>query len=176
MISAQQKAAPSLALLVEAALFTVFVPGTVTVWLPFFILLDGMPVSPATWGPLQFGALPLAGVGLAVYFWCLWDFVAAGRGIPLPLDHPRRLVVRGLYRYVRNPMYLGVLCVLLAEVSFFRSTVLLLYTIGWFVIVHAFVVLYEEPTLRRKFGDEYDRYVRSVRRWLPGRPSGGHVD
>lgn len=176
MTRAKHKTARSLALLVEAALFTVLVPGTITVWLPFLILLDGTPVFPATWGPIQFGALPLASAGLVVYFWCLWDFVAAGRGIPLPIDHPRRLVVRSLYRYVRNPMYLGVLCVLLAEVIVFRSPVLLLYTFGWFVIVHAFVVLYEEPTLRRKFGDEYARYIRSVRRWLPGRPYGDDAD
>jgi protein-S-isoprenylcysteine O-methyltransferase Ste14 len=125
---------------------------------------------PEPWNVLQYVGLLLAVAGIVTYFWCLWDFVISGRGIPSPIDHPKHLVVRGLYRYVRNPMYLGVLCVLVGEICLFRSGALLFYATGWFVIIHLVVLLYEEPTLRRKFGAEYDRYAQSVRRWLPGRP------
>jgi len=160
----------SLILLVEGVVFTVIVPGTVTVVLPWMILREGGVTLPEPWSAVQYAGLLVLGVGVVTYFWCLWDFVVSGRGIPSPLDHPNHLVVRGLYRYVRNPMYLGVLCVLVGEVSFLQSGPLFLYTISWFVIIHAVVLLYEEPALRAKFGAEYDRYVRSVRRWLPGRP------
>jgi protein-S-isoprenylcysteine O-methyltransferase Ste14 len=87
----------------------------------------------------------------------------------LPIDHPKQLVVTGLYRYVRNPMYVGVLILLLGEVMVFRSLDLLIYTIGWFVFVHLNVVVWEERLLRHKFGDSYARYRGSVRRWIPGR-------
>jgi protein-S-isoprenylcysteine O-methyltransferase Ste14 len=108
------------------------------------------------------------GLGLAVYLRCLWEFAARGRGIPAPLDHPKKLVVTGLYRYVRNPMYLGVLLVLLGETLFLQSSGFLLYVIGWLIFVHLNVILYEEPNLTHKFGDSYKHYRSAVRRWLPG--------
>jgi len=150
-------------------LFTVIVPCTVTIWLPWAILDAAKDVVPASWDPLHFGALILVGMGVVVYLRCLWDMAVIGGGIPAPVDHPKRLVVRGLYRYVRNPMYLGVLCVLLGEAVFVRSGVLFLYTIAWFVIVQGVILFYEEPALRARFGPEYERYAQSVRRWLPGR-------
>jgi protein-S-isoprenylcysteine O-methyltransferase Ste14 len=88
------------------------------------------------------------------------------------MDPPKHLVVEGLYRYVRNPMYLGVLLLLLGETAFFQSSALLQYTVAWFIVVNLLVVFYEEPALRRRFGDSYERYVRSVHRWLPSRPLG----
>lgn len=162
-----------LVLLVESVVFTVIVPGTVTIWLPWAILSDGTSFLPASWDFLHYTALSLVGLGVAVYFRCLWDFAVSGGGIPAPVEHPTRLVVRGLYRYVRNPMYLGVLCVLLGEVIFLRSRVLLVYAIAWFLIVQGVIVIYEEPRLRARFGPEYDRYAQSVRRWLAGRPYDG---
>lgn len=166
----ESRALRSLILLVESLVFTVIVPGTVTVVLPWMILREAGVTMPEPWSAVQYAALLVLCVGVVTYFWCLWDFVVSGRGIPLPLDHPKHLVVRGLYRYVRNPMYLGVLCVLVGEVSFLQSRALFLYSIAWFLIIHAVVLLYEEPALRTKFGAEYDRYAGSVRRWLPGRP------
>ena len=96
-------------------------------------------------------------------------FVAVGRGMLTSLDPPRALVVRGLYRYVRNPMYVSVLTVLLGEALFFDTWVLFPCALGWLLIVHSAVALNEEPNLRRQFGAAYDDYCRAVRRWLPGR-------
>ncbi len=166
--SGRRSAFRSAVLVLESILFTIVVPATVTVWLPWIILGNAMETAYAAWGPAQYASLPLAGAGIFVYCWCVWDFVMAGRGIPAPIDHPKKLVTRGLYRYVRNPMYLGVLLVLLGEILFFWSGVLFVYTIAWFAIVNCFVVLHEEPVLRKKFGGEYERYSSSVRRWLPG--------
>jgi len=163
----------SVILVAESIVFTVLVPGTVTVWLPW-ILLDGAEASRVPWSVQQYAALPVVAVGVLTYSWCLGQFVVSGRGIPAPIDHARQLVVRGLYRYVRNPMYLAVLSVLIGEVIFLGSRALLLYTITWFGIVHGVVVLYEEPALRTKFGAEYERYAGSVHRWLPaGQHSAG---
>jgi protein-S-isoprenylcysteine O-methyltransferase Ste14 len=100
---------------------------------------------------------------------CLWEFAARGRGIPAPIDHSKQLVVTGLYRYVRNPMYLGVLLFLLGESLFLEYRGFLFYALGWLLVVHLNVLIYEEPNLRRKFGSSYELYASAVRRWVPGR-------
>jgi protein-S-isoprenylcysteine O-methyltransferase Ste14 len=109
----------------------------------------------------------LFAVGGAIYTWCVWDFAAFGRGTPAPIDAPKRLVVRGLYRYTRNPMYVGVLTVLLGWAFLFQATTVLVYAICVGIFFHLFVVLYEERRLARQFGAEYHNYCRSVGRWLP---------
>lgn len=156
-------------LLVETIAFTVLVPGTVTIWLPRDILHIWGDTSPAEWTWRHTAAIVPLAVGLAVYARCVWDFAARGRGIPAPLDHPKHLVVTGLYRYVRNPMYVGVLLVMLGEALFFGSLPFLEYTAIWLAFVHLSVLVYEEPNLRRKFGESYEHYCASVRRWIPGR-------
>jgi len=113
-----------------------------------------------------FGALPIL-IGAAIYFWCAWDFTFAGRGTPAPIDPPKELVVRGLYRYVRNPMYVGILSILLGEALLFASGRLLEYTAVVFTFFFLFVVLYEEPMLRQKFGESYRQYCKNVSRWFP---------
>jgi protein-S-isoprenylcysteine O-methyltransferase Ste14 len=155
-------------LLFETIAFSVVVPGAVTWWIPRHLLGLWDSLTPASWSVWQVAALLPFGLGLAVYLKCLWEFAARGRGIPAPLDHPKQLVVTGLYRYVRNPMYLGVLLVLLGETLFLQSSGFLLYVIGWLIFVHLNVILYEEPNLTRKFGDSYKHYRSAVRRWIPG--------
>jgi protein-S-isoprenylcysteine O-methyltransferase Ste14 len=156
-------------LFLEAAIFTIAVPGTVTVWIPSLILQKtNRHLALSLQAAHVIALIPLA-LGMAIYLRCLWDFATSGRGIPAPLDHPKRLVVIGLYRYVRNPMYLGVLLVLLGEVVFFQSLALLGYAAVWLLIVHLNVIVYEEPNLRRKFATSYERYSVSVRRWIPGK-------
>ncbi len=151
---------------IGAAIFTVLVPGTVTVFLPYYFL-DRSVQGIGAWGPIELAAVLVLGVGAAIYFRCLWDFVVAGRGLPGPVDHPKTLVVRGLYRYVRNPMYVGVLLVLVGEVLLFRSTTLLWYALIWLGVVHLNILFYEEPYLRNRFGKSFDEYQKSVRRWIP---------
>ena len=121
-----------------------------------------------------FGILAI-GLGAGLLLACIWEFARSGRGTLSPVDPPRELVVRGLYRYVRNPMYLSVTMVVFGEVLLTGSRGLFLYWAIWFIGVNLFVMGYEEPTLRRRFGDSYDVYRRDVHRWipkLPTRPSG----
>jgi len=115
------------------------------------------------------GLLPL-GAGAAVLFRCIWDFAVTGRGTLAPVDPPTHLVVCGLYRCVRNPMYVGVLCILMGEAWLLASTALLVYAAAVLAVFHLWVVLYEEPVLRRKFGESYEKYTRAVHRWWPRRP------
>ncbi len=154
---------------IGAAIFTVLVPGTVTVFLPYYILDRSVPEIGAL-GPLQLAASAVLVIGAGIYFRCLWDVVIAGRGLPAPVDHPKKFVVRGLYRYVRNPMYVGVLLVLIGEVLLLRSTVLIWYALAWLAIVHVNILVYEERYLQFRFGESYTEYRKNVRRWIPRRP------
>lgn len=145
--------------------FLILVPGVVVIYAPVQIALatGAAPVLP--W--LRWAALPFWLAGAAGIVWCVWDFTFAGRGTPLPLDPPRELVVRGLYRCARNPMYTSAVLILGGHVVWFQTFWLLLYTVAVFLAFLGFVVGYEEPHLRRTFGDAYRRYCRSVPRWLP---------
>jgi protein-S-isoprenylcysteine O-methyltransferase Ste14/HD superfamily phosphohydrolase YqeK len=156
-------------LFVKNLLFTIFVPGTVAFYLPYAIGTRDRALSTFETGRLLLAA-PLLVTGAAIYLWCVWDFATAGRGTPAPIDPPKQLVVRGLYRTVRNPMYLGVLLVLAGWLALFRVWTLLAYASGVWLVVHGFVVFVEEPGLRRRFGAAYDVYCRRVRRWWPGGP------
>lgn len=147
-----------------ATLFIAFV----LVYLPAQVLARAGVTRPAEIGPAQLAGGALAAGGAAVALWCVATFALVGRGTPAPFDPPRRLVVRGPYRYVRNPMYVGAIAALCGGAIFYGSWGLLGYAAVFAVLVHAFVVLYEEPALRRAFGDEYAAYCREVRRWRPG--------
>lgn len=154
--------------IVKTVIFTILVPGTVAGIIPKTLATDAL-------GPSLFssiGFLPMA-LGAAVYFWCAWDFATAGQGTPAPIDPPKNLVARGLYRYVRNPMYLAVLIVILGESIAFRSVRIFNYALVVCVFFHSFVVLYEEPVLRNKFGASYEEYLRKVPRWVPRMGSAG---
>lgn len=148
-------------------LFALLLPGTFTIAVPAAIIAtghagQGLQRTPWHW----LGLLPIA-AGAALVIWCIVDFARLGRGTLAPVDPPRLLVVRGWYRHVRNPMYLGVITVLLGEALLFASSGLLCTALGFFLCTHCFVVLYEEPSLSRRFGDSYHRYRRQVHRWLP---------
>src|SRR5450631_4127561 len=103
----------------------------------------------------------------ALYLTCVWIFAVVGRGTPGPWDAPRHLVAVGPYRWVRNPIYLAALLVVLGEAWLFDSRSLLLYAGEMAIFFHLFVIGYEEPTLRRAFGQTYVEYTRRVRRWFP---------
>ncbi len=156
-------------LLVKNILFVIFVPGTVAVLIPYWIVTRNFAAISFEWGMPQYLALLPALLGVSIYFRCVWDFASFGRGTPAPIDPPKVLVIRGLYRYVRNPMYVGILLLLAGEAIFFASWALVRYAVLFFIADHLFVVFYEERSLRRKFGASYERYCQSVRRWLPGK-------
>jgi protein-S-isoprenylcysteine O-methyltransferase Ste14 len=151
-------------LFLKNLLFTVLVPGTIAGWLPYRWYWGRSEFSLGAWRWL---AYPLITVGAAIYLRCVWDFASAGRGTPAPIDPPKTLMVRGLYRCVRNPMYVGVLLVLLGQLMLFPSRQFLTYIVVCFLIVNAFVLIYEEPVLGRKFGESYADYRRKVPRWIP---------
>jgi len=154
---------PNLSLLLRNLAFTVGVPGTVSVLVPYLILADGgHPPHPVGWP-----GLALIAAGLALYGWCMWLFATIGRGTPGPWDAPRRLVVTGPYRWVRNPIYVGVLLVILGEAWLFGSWSLVIYAAGAAVFFHLAVLAYEEPTLRANFPADYEDYFRTVHRWIP---------
>jgi len=108
-------------------------------------------------------------IGAAIGLPCVWQFAWRGLGTPAPFDPPRRLVISGPYRFVRNPMYLGMGTALLGEGIVFPkiTTLMLTMVIVLAVAVSAFIMLYEEPTLRRLFDGDYENYCRNVRRWIP---------
>jgi protein-S-isoprenylcysteine O-methyltransferase Ste14 len=146
-------------------IFTILVPGFWTVMMPYWLLPSG--ARPALSGAGAAGWL-LVAAGIALYFACaFWGFAIQGKGTPLPLDPPKILVVEGPYGVVRNPMYWGVGSIILGEAAIFHSRALTELTVVLAVGVTVFVLLYEEPALRRKFGAEYEEYCRRVPRWLP---------
>ncbi len=153
-------------LLLKNLLFTLVAPGTVAGLVPWMIVRDR---SPATGGALAI-ASGLFVLGGALYAWCVWDFASFGRGAPAPIDAPKKLVVRGLYRFTRNPMYVGVLTVISAWVVLYEALDLALYAAFVTACFHSFIRLYEEPHLESEFGDEYTAYKDQVGRWLPRPP------
>jgi protein-S-isoprenylcysteine O-methyltransferase Ste14 len=145
--------------------FVVLIPGTVAGYIPYRILRGAGELHPPVVDLLSVAAGILFVAGLAVLLRCVWDFAVEGRGTLAPVDPPRHLVVTGLYRYTRNPMYNGVLAALLGEAGLFRSVRLAEYALAVFVVFHVFVVAYEEPTLSSRFAGSYDAYRRAVPRW-----------
>jgi protein-S-isoprenylcysteine O-methyltransferase Ste14 len=144
---------------------TLFV-GLVLVFLPSRLFFP-MGAPPPAGGGLRIVGMIVAGVGAAIVLWCIVTFALIGRGTPAIFDPPRKLVLRGPYRFVRNPMYIGAALAVIGAAIVYRSTGLALYAAAFLLIAHVFVVWYEEPTLRTKFGSEYDEYCKQIARWLP---------
>ena len=141
----------------------------------FLVLLPGSLLASRGWrlAPMALrvpGAAVIA-AGLVVVVWAIREFAVTGHGTPFPVDPPRELVTRGPYRYVHNPMALGVVTTILGEAALFGSLVLAAYGGGALVAIHLMVVGYEEPANRRRFGGAYDGYCAAVRRWIPATPS-----
>jgi protein-S-isoprenylcysteine O-methyltransferase Ste14 len=146
-------------------IFTIFVPGFWTVAMPYLLLPRG--TRPDLGGVRAAGWLFIA-AGIALYLACaFWGFALRGRGTPLPIDPPKKLVVEGPYGIVRNPMYWSVASVMLGEAAVFHAIAIAELAVAFFAGLNVFVLLYEEPALRRKFGVEYEEYCRRVPRWLP---------
>jgi protein-S-isoprenylcysteine O-methyltransferase Ste14 len=155
--------------IVRTLIFTIFVPGSVAAGAPYLLLSSDVELLSYGIGNFRFtGVLPMA-LGALSYLWCAWNFAFVGKGTPAPIDPPKVLVSRGLYRVVRNPMYVGVGLILVGEAIVFESLTLLAYALFVWSMFHLFIVYYEEPTLRRKFGAAYEEYCKAVPRWMPRR-------
>jgi protein-S-isoprenylcysteine O-methyltransferase Ste14 len=148
-----------------AALFI----GVVLIYLPATVASRSGLARPAVLGLTQIAGLAAATCGAALAIWCVAAFAVLGRGTPAPFDPPRRLVIRGPYRFVRNPMYIGAVLALGGAALFYRSLALLVYAGLFLLAAHLFVVLHEEPRLRQTFSADYETYCRRVGRWLPRR-------
>jgi protein-S-isoprenylcysteine O-methyltransferase Ste14 len=148
--------------------FLVLVPGVVAGLVPW--LLTGWDVrDPAPWVPVRAAGAVLVATGVVVLLSAFARFVTEGVGTPAPIAPTDRLVVGGLYRYVRNPMYLAVASTIVGQALLLGRPILLLYATTFAVTVVAFVRGYEEPTLRDRHGDEYELYRRAVPGWWPRR-------
>ena len=151
--------------LLKTALFTVFVPGTVAGYVPWR-LRNGAGVG--VHGAEEAAACALILAGILIYLHtAFWGFAWTGSGTPAPIAPTKTLVVKGLHRFVRNPMYVGVALVIAGQAWLFHSRDIAIYLACVVTAFHLFVLLYEEPALRRQFGEEYDRYRTRVPRWIP---------
>jgi protein-S-isoprenylcysteine O-methyltransferase Ste14 len=145
---------------------TLFI-GFVLVYLPARVLSWAGMVRPAAIEWPQMAGTVTGSAGALVALWCIFTFVWKGRGTPAPFDPPRRLVMQGPYRLVRNPMYMGAALALAGAACFYKSAALLVYCGLFLLVTHLFVTRYEEPKLRRTFGADYEAYCNRVRRWWP---------
>jgi protein-S-isoprenylcysteine O-methyltransferase Ste14 len=154
-------------LALRALFFALLLPGTTLVLIPSLLLRREAAAGAFAFRPLPLQGLILLVVGGAALFWCIRDFAVSGRGTLAPIDPPTVLERAGLYRYVRNPMYVAVLVTLFGEALYFGSRTLAIYAVFVWAVFHTFVRLYEEPKLRALFGADYEAYRATVPRWIP---------
>ena len=152
-------------LLLRSLFFTFLLPGTVTVLIPYWLVSSRFRVRDIHW--FQYAGLPLILIGAAGLLGCVWQFFSEGHGTLAPIDAPKELVVRGLYKYVRNPMYVSVVTILVGEAIVFGSSVIIIEAVIFIALAYLFVVFYEEPSLRQRFGESYEKYSYRVGRWVP---------
>ena len=153
--------------LARAATYSALFSGLLLIYLPNRILTSAGISRPASIGPWQVAGMLLGVCGAVLAVACILTFVSVGRGTPAPFDPPRQLVVKGPYRFIRNPMYVGATVALAGAALFYRSIPLLGYAAAFIVLLHVFVLFYEEPTLRETFDGEYETYCGQVGRWWP---------
>jgi len=149
----------------KTILFMLLVPGLLMGAMPIWLIQTDTALF--SFGVFRWLAIPVWVAGTAVMLWCAWAFTLRGGGTPSPTDPPKELVVSGLYRRVRNPIYLGVLGVFVGYVLWHPSRAILLCPVLVAVSSHLFVLFYEEPHLRKTFGVAYEEYCKSVPRWIP---------
>jgi len=141
------------------ALFLIVVPQRI---------LAGSGVAPVdVFGVPEILGLLFVVLGAALVLWCLVTFAFVGRGTAAPFDPPRQLVTVGPYRFVRNPIYIGAIIAMLGAALFYWSAALGAYALVVLIVTHLLVRFYEEPHLRRVFGQPYEDYLRTVHRWIP---------
>ncbi len=156
-----------ISLLFRNLFFTILQPGLVAGIFPYLLIrLEDKGFFPDIWTLWQFTGIILMFSGFFVLMLCILRFAAEGKGTLSPLDPTKNLVANGLYRYSRNPMYVGVITLLLGEAIFWQSATLAGYAAFVFIVFNLFIHFHEEPRLKRDFGIEYEQYLQKVRRWL----------
>ena len=156
----------TIGLALRSLLWVFLLPGMLAGYVPWRYFGVGS-VSLDARDPLHWLGCVFIAAGATILGVCVYEFAHSGKGTLSPLDAPPLLVVKGLYRYVRNPMYVGVLTVVIGEALLTLSRPMLYYLAFGLILFNTFVRLYEEPTLARMFGDQYRRYKSAVPRWLP---------
>ncbi len=156
-----------LSLLLRNLFFTILQPGIVAGLVPYWLLGSNtrmMQVQDFRF--YHYSGLTIFVTGFIIMLHCIINFAVKGTGTLSPADPTKRLVVTGLYKYSRNPMYIGVIMILIGEAIFFQSRELWIYSGFVFIAFNIFILVHEEPRLRKVFGEEYNAYCRKVRRWL----------
>ena len=153
--------------LIRALVYATLFISLVLVLLPAQLLRWTGVTQPEQLGPPQWIGIALVALGGLLAIWCVVTFGTIGQGTPAPFDPPRRLVVRGPYRFVRNPMYIGAGTAVGGAALYYTSLPLLGFLVFFLGAMQLFIIYYEEPTLKRMFGPEYIAYLHSVRRWWP---------
>ena len=153
-------------LFLRSAFWTIAFPGFIAGYVPwrYFDVAD-VPFDHRN--PIHLLGGVLVALGAFLLLACIFEFATRGRGTLSPVDPPKELVVQGLYRHVRNPMYLSVLTIIAGELILTKSSALAIYWLAFFLATNLFVIGFEEPYLRSRFGESYERYTREVGRWLP---------
>jgi protein-S-isoprenylcysteine O-methyltransferase Ste14 len=156
-----------LSLFLRNVFFTILHPGLLAGLIPFWILgrkANSLVIQ--SWQLYQYPGAIVFVIGVVIMLDCIISFAVKGRGTLSPADPTKRLVITGLYRFSRNSMYIGVMMILIGEAIFFKSVNLWIYLLVVFTGFNIFILLYEEPRLRRDFGEEYNRYCQKIRRWI----------
>jgi protein-S-isoprenylcysteine O-methyltransferase Ste14 len=149
--------------------FAALLPGMVLGVTPVWLVSTGR-VGTVELGVWRWLGVPLLAAGGALMVVCIVDFVSRGRGTLAPVDPPRKLVIAGPYRFVRNPMYVAGVGILMGQVLWWQAPGLLVYLALFWLAAHLFVTGYEEPALSARFGAEYLQYRTQVPRWIPRLP------
>ncbi len=158
-----------LSLFIRNLIFTILQPGIVAGLIPYLILGDKVNdifVQQLFSPELHNSGIIIFLIGLVIMLTCIINFAVKGKGTLSPADPTKKLVISGLYRFSRNPMYVGVTLILIGEAIFFQSVQLLIYSLLVFLAFNIFTILVEEPRLKKDFGEEYNRYCKKVSRWI----------
>jgi len=150
------------------ALFSIVIGyGFLAVFLPRKLLSLNLQLFSVNIGPARYCGLIFMITGSVINLKCYWDLIFIGKGTMDPLMPTEKLVARGFYQFIRNPVYAGLFLILFGEAMLFMSTVLLGYSLLWLLVLNLIVVFIEEPSLKRRFGKSYDEYHKFVPRWIP---------
>lgn len=156
-----------LSLFLRNLVFTILQPGFVAVLIPYFIVKNQWEIifeNDFSWQ--NYSGIFITFIGLIIVFYCIFDFAIKGKGTLSPADKTKELVISSLYKYSRNPMYVGVILILIGETLFFASIELAIYTFVVFLGFHLFVIYFEEPRLKKDFKKQYTQYINNVNRWF----------